>query len=151
MAYIGQADLEYFLGVATVFELFNDNNAGVVSVNAVNQVCSLASARLDGKLARVYTGPFPVTQQPVPDNIKMGTLLYAKALAYQRRPEYVKQYKDAPMKEADAFAEELCQAREYIPDYLAQPTPANVGTIVSDGSPRIIADGPDGANNGGDY
>lgn len=150
-AYFGQANLENFLGTATVLALFDDNNTGVVNTTALNDIAAQASARLDGKLARVYSGPFPIAQTPLPENIVHAALLYGKYFAYQRRPEYVKQYGDRPLKEANEFAQELCEATELMADYLGQPLPQNVGTIVNNAGPRLIIDGTDGSYSGGDF
>ena len=147
--YITQADLEGFIGPTVVAAIFDDDNSGAVSQTALTEILTLACFRVDAKIARVYSGPFPLTT--VPQMVKHAALLFAKALSYERSTEYVRQYGDAPMKAAKEFIEEVCEARAYLTDNAGQPVPLNVGGIVTNSGPRVLVDSPDGTSNGGDF
>jgi hypothetical protein len=149
--YFGQANLENLMGRATVLAIFDDDGNGTVNQAALREVAHLASAWLDGKLARVYAGPFPIVLNPLPENVVLGALMYGKHLAYQRRPEYAKIYGEGPKKAAEDFADQLCEAKELLADYLGTLDPSNEGGLVLDNGPRMTVDGSDGTHNGGDF
>jgi phage gp36-like protein len=156
MAYITQTDLESALSPATVIALFNDQDQGVVYVTALEGVLERASAEVDAYLARVYRGPFPIAQTPVPAVVKNCTLEFAIAFSFERHPEYVhtfgEQYRGTTRyKRACEMAERLATGLQEIPDWTLSPRGGNVGGIVYTQGPRTIIDNPDGTTNNGDF
>lgn len=154
--YVTREDLEDSLSPATVLSLFDDEGTGVVSDRAILGVLARASRTVDSYLARVYVGPFPVTQTPVPEQIKNAATEFAIAFSFERHPEYVhtfgEQYRaGSRYKRATEMMDRLCQGQQEIPDWTLQPKPRNVGGIVYATGPRTIIDSPDGTYNGGDF
>ena len=154
--YATQQDLEWNLSPSTVQALFDDNREGQVSSEAIIGVLVRARDWVDSFLARVYLGPFPVIQTPVPGSIKNCTVEFAIAFAFERHPEYVHTYGEAyrsitRFKRACEMAERLCNGMQEIPDWILQPKPRNIGGIITYSGPRTIVDNPDGSRNGGDF
>lgn len=156
MPYITQADLEGALSPATVLALFNDGDLGVVSTTSLLSVLVRASTEVDSYLARVYKGPFPVTQVPVPAIIKNCTIEFAIAFSFERHPEYVQTYGEqyrgtTRYKRACEMAERLATGLQETPDWVLSPKGQNVGGIIYANGPRTIIDSPNGTSNGGDF
>lgn len=156
IVYATQEDLEGALSQSTVQALFDDDNNGSADSKAILAVLNRASRMVDSYLARVYVGPFPVTQTPVPEVIKVVTLEYAIAYSFERHPEYVHTYGEhyrakSRFDRAEAMAERLCNGMMEIPDWILQPKPRNVGGIIISSGPRTIIDSFDGEENGGDF
>lgn len=154
--YATQTDLENALSRSTVTALFDDDGAGIPTQGALDGVLERASRRVDSYLARVYLGPFPVTQVPVPMVIRDAALEFAIAFSFERHPEYVHTYGEtyrgaSRYKRACDMMDRLCQGQQEIPDWTLQPKPRNVGGIINSTGPRTIIDSPDGTNNGGDF
>jgi hypothetical protein len=87
----------------------------------------------------------------VPELIRHASLLFGKALAYQRSPEYTKRYGSKPMEEAEAYCQRLTQAESYLTDLIGTPQPSNVGGIVYAHGPRMTVDRCDGTGSCGDF
>lgn len=89
-----------------------------------------------------------------PELVRMASLRYGRAIAFERHPDYVRRYGDRPRKEADAFMrDKVLTARAYFTDLLGPSKPANTGGVYH-GPGRMIYTGHDpdtGASNGGDY
>lgn len=156
MPYITQYDLENALSPDTVLALFNDQNIGAPYMPALLAVLVRASTEVDSYLARVYKGPFPVAQTPIPEAVKNCALEFAIAFSFERHPEYVHTYGEAyrsttRYKRACEMAERLATGLQEIPDWNLQPKGQNVGGIIVFAGPRTIIDGIDGTNNGGDF
>lgn len=154
--YITQEDLEAQLSPTTVMRLFDDENTGTANASAINRVLSRACSWVDSFLARVYRGPFPVPQRPVPQVIIDCALEFAIAFSFERHPEYVATYgesyrADSRFERACAMAERLCNGLQEIPDWVLQPKAGNIGGIVMDNAQRVILDSPDGTRNNGDF
>lgn len=154
--YASENDLRNALSPATVIALFDDENAGTAEAGALKAVLDRASRWVDSYLARVYVGPFPVTQTPVPATIKLATLEFAIAFAFERHPEYVHTYGEqyrasSRFKRGTEIMDRLCQGQQEIPDWSLQPKPRNVGGIITSEGPRTIIDSVDGTYNGGDF
>lgn len=154
--YAEQTDLEYVLSPTTVRILFEDQGNGVVDQKAIKGVLNRASRMVDSYLARVYKGPFPVSQVPVPEIIKAVTLEFAVAYSFERHPEYVHTYGEtfrskSKLEGAEAMAERLCTGLQEIPDWGLSPKAMNIGGIIISDGPRTIIDGIDGEYNGGDF
>lgn len=152
MAYIAQSDLEALLGPPVVLAIYDDFNLGTVNAAALTEDIGFACARVDAGLARVVPNvTFPLTQTPTPQMVKYAALLYLKAISFQRRPEYVRQYGDKPMTQANDFLESLLEAKAYLTDLIASPVPGNAGGIILSNGPRTISDNVDGTDNLGDF
>ncbi len=156
MPYASQEDLEHQLSPTTVRALFDDQNSGQAYVAAVNAVLQRASDMVDSYLARVYKGPFPVAQTPVPSAIRAATLEFAIAYSFERHPEYVHTYGEeyrstTREKRAIAMMERIANGLQEIPDWTLQPKQLNIGGIITFSGPRTIIDNPDGTPNGGDF
>ncbi len=150
MAYIARFDLEVLLSRATVLALYDDGT-GAVDERALSEILELASARLDGTIARNYRGALPVAQRPVPPLIRMGALLWARAMSYERHPEYVRLFGDAPREEAEDFGEKLAEAKVFLLGLEGGAGPVNVGGLTLAEGPRMLTSGVGGENNGGDF
>lgn len=156
MPYISQADLEAALSPATVLGLFNDQDQGVVHAPSLLLVLTRASAEVDSYLARVFKGPFPIAQTPVPAVVKNCALEFAIAYSFERHPEYVHTYGEqyrgtTRYKRACEMAERLATGLQETPDWVLSPRGGNVGGIIYSDGPRTIIDGPNGEYNGGDF
>jgi hypothetical protein len=81
----------------------------------------------------------------------MGALLWARALSYERHPEYVRIYGDGPRKEAQAFGEDLALAKQLLSELEGLEGPVNVGGALYADGPRMLTDSADGTKNGGDF
>lgn len=154
--YLTQQKLEYNLSPGTVLALYDDQQNGTVYQPALEEVLNRASRWVDSFLSRVYVGPFPVTQTPVPEVIVQCTLEFAVSFSFERHPEYVHTYGEAyrsttRFKRACEMAERLCNGMQEIPDWILQPKPRNVGGIITSAGPRTIINDPDGTDNGGDF
>ena len=86
-----------------------------------------------------------------PELIRMSSMLWGKALAFERHPEYVKTFGDGPRKAAEAFLDRLIAARSYLADALSMTKPNNVGGVVYNRGPRMTLDNTDGTPNSGDF
>lgn len=153
--YLNQTDLENAINVQTVLAIFDDAGTGTINQVALTDCLSRASAMVDSYLARVYRGPFPITQTPFPAMIKIAAIDFAVAYAFERHPEYVRSYGEEKRQERWARArdmmERICDGLQEMPDYTAQPKQANLGGIVYSAGPRTIIDNFDGTANGGDF
>lgn len=154
--YATQEDLESALSPATVLALYDDEGSGVVNETALRNTLARASRRVDSYLARVYVGPFPVTQTPVPAEIMDAALEFSIAFSFERHPEYVHTFGEAyragsRYKRACEMMDRICQGQQEIPDWVLQPKPRNVGGIITFAGPRTIISDIDGRDNGGDF
>lgn len=151
--YFTLADAVAFIGLQTMQAIVNDENIGgnKIDVPTFNRLANLACTRVDGFLKRVYPGPFPIVQTPIPANIQTAALLWFKAMAYERHAEYTRQYGSGPRKEAMEFCEDLTDSKEWLADLVVGAPPANAGGIVTNNDPRVMVDGADGRRNSGDF
>ena len=155
MAYVTQAEVSYALGVSIVTAIYDDTNAGVPDSASLDAVIARASGMVDSWIAPVYKGPFPITQTPIPSMIRELAIQYVEAMTYDRRPDIIRGFgSDDQQKRwprADEMGQRLQAAILRIPDYAAQPKPANVGAIIVDDGQRVMTTGPDGIYRGGDF
>jgi hypothetical protein len=87
----------------------------------------------------------------VPELIRHASLLWGRALAYERSPEYTKRYGAAPRKAAQEYLQRLVGAKRYLTDLLGGQLPSNVGGVAVDNAQRLYCDSADGTPNSGDY
>ena len=153
MAYITQAELSYALSATSYNAIFDQDNDGIADGPVVDAVIARASGTVDAWISAVYSGPYPITQSPVPAMIRELTIAYALAIAYERRPDVTRTLQGsadndaARYKRADDMGQRLQTAVLRIPDLTSQPKPANVtGSIVYLDTTRRISD-----DNGGDF
>lgn len=95
MAYLTHAEVIAAMGAAAVVTFFDDDNDGVADNAVLDAVIARASALTDAWISPVYSGPFPITQTPVPAMIRELTLSYVSTLAHDRRPGYTRAIADA--------------------------------------------------------
>src|ERR1700722_15317500 len=62
MSYFAQTDLEGIIGKDALLACFDDDGNGFINQTYFAECQSLSDADVDGGLARVYPGPFPVFQ-----------------------------------------------------------------------------------------
>ncbi len=155
MSYITQAEFSFALAPVAMLAIFDDNNDGALDSEAIDSIIARASSMVDAWIAPVYKGPFPITQTPIPALIRELTLQYSAVFALERHPDYAQSFNGYTRKErwdaADQMGQRLQAAVLRIPDYVAQPKPANVGGIVYDNSSRVMIDNADGTSNRGDF
>jgi len=151
VAYWEQSALEQLLGKSTVLACLDDGNKGYPDPGVLSFLQAQSDAKIDGALATEYAGlTFPVPNPP--QLVVHASLMWARYLTYQRRPEYVKLYGKQAHDDAKAAINQLVEAREYLTDMLdGVVKPANVGGASVDGANRIYVDSPDGTKNSGDY
>jgi hypothetical protein len=141
--YVTASELENALTENIFFEIFNDGT-GVINADAINQILSRASHRVDGYLAKQWKGPFPMPD-PVPKLAKEAALLFAMWMSWRRAPEVAKRVGrsvDAvsELTEAKELCDQLKDNTQRPPDL---PKPGNVGARVGFGS-RCSKDGVGG-------
>lgn len=154
--YATREDLEAAISAGTVAALFNNVQTNAVDTAALLKVLTRASARVDGWLATVFLGPFPVEQTPVPAIIVDAALEFAIAFSFMRHPEYVQTYGEeyraqTRLASANEMMERITSGEIRLPDWVLQPKGQNVGGYVVDGGHRIISTDPDGTENSGDF
>jgi hypothetical protein len=156
MAYITQTDLENAIGPAAVLAIYDDDGDLALSSSelaALASVLDRSSAKVDGRLARSYDGPFPLS--PVPKLVKYAALEYAIAYSFERHPEFVRAFgRDEHairLKRAEDMAEDIADAIEFLPDFAAQKTPGTAGGVVPNNGPQLLVDRLDGTSLTGDF
>lgn len=154
-AYITSTNLEDAVGKATLLVLFDDANTGSYNAAAMTAVISRACSWVDSFLAANYGGPFPVSQSPAPAMMFEASIYKAIEFSLDRKPEFVRNLNNSTRKNYNEAAEKLLRnlidGVQYMPDYVAQGKPGNVGGVVFDGARRTMIDSPDGTPNSGDF
>lgn len=154
MAYLVQSDLENAIGLQTVFALFSDGTAQV-NAAAMADCLNRASYLVDSFIARVYAGPFPITQSPIPGMIRVAAIDFAASFAFERHPEYARSFGEDPRaklwQRALDTMERICDALQEMPDFVAQPKQKTIGGVLYDKGPRTISDDTSGNDRGGDF
>jgi len=154
MAYWSQQDLERLCGAATVLACCDDDNTGAPDQGVIAELQEFSDATVDGRMAAQNpTAKFPLTTPP--PLVRKASLLLAKAMMYDRRPEYVRIYGTGPQAAADKFLDDMMEKPLYLeqanPDVIP-PQPATVtGGVAVDGSVRMYIPNADGSTNAGDY
>jgi len=86
-----------------------------------------------------------------PELVRMASLLWGRALAYERSPEYTKRYGDRPRKLAEKKLQDLTEAKEYLADFIGSPLPGNVGGLIYAHGARMTTDDGNGNELTGDF
>lgn len=156
---ITAANLRDAIGTATYMALMDDEQLGVVEAvdtsSAVALLLSRAHIRCVSWLGANYAKTPLVTDTDVSVLLQDAELNYAVGLAYDRHPEYVRNFGEEPKRRAAYDQAELTMQRIQeailrLPDMPSMGQPANVGGIVYDSGPRTLTDSIDGTYNGGD-
>lgn len=143
--YIDAGDLETALTPTTYVEIFADDpTTSTINSAAVAQVIDRAEGLTDSYLLGFYSYPL----DPATDRlIRHATLLFAVAISFMRRPEYVRTYgevgKVSQYQEAHQMMMRIQAAKQRLPDVAQVSPPKNLGGVVSTYSPPLISDGSD--------
>lgn len=142
--YINAADLETALTPTTYVELFADDPAtNTINTSAVNQVIMEAEALVNSYLLGFYTFPL---DQATDGLILHATLMYARALSYMRRPEYVRTYgevnKVSQYEVAEKTMVNIQRALQRLPQVSQVSPPKNIGGVVSNTGTIMIGNNP---------
>lgn len=140
--YIDAGDLETALSPQTYIELFAVRGANTVDTAAVALVIDRAEGLTDSYLLGFYTYPL----DPATDRlIRHATLLFATAMAYMRRPEYVRTYgeigKVTQYQEAHAMMMRIQAAKQRLPEVSQVSPPKNIGGVVSATGTILVGNG----------
>jgi hypothetical protein len=86
-----------------------------------------------------------------PELIRYASLLWGKALSYERHAEYNRIYGDKPRKEAEKFLNGLIEAKAYLEDALNFSIPSNSGGLLYAHGARMTVDTRSGHSTTGDF
>jgi len=141
--YIDAGALQTALSPQTYIELFAPPETNTVDAAAVSQVIDRAEGLTDSYLLGFYTYPL----DPATDRlIRHATLLFATAMAYMRRPEYVRTYgeigKVTQYQEAHAMMMRIQAAKQRLPEVSQVSPPKNIGGVVSATGTILIGNHP---------
>jgi len=142
--YIDAGGLETALTPTTYVEIFADNpTTSTINTDAVDQVIRRAEALVNSYLLGFYTYPL----DPATDGlIEHAALLFAVAMAFMRRPEYVRTYgeiaKVSQYQEAQAMMMRIQAAKQRLPDVAQVSPPKNLGGVVSATGTILVGNGP---------
>lgn len=147
--YVDAEELRAQLGPQVFLAIFDDDNVGTASEDAVAQVCARASGRVDGHLRKVYADAVVPFQGDPPLLAKEGALEFAVGMSYLRHPEYAARYGEKGKVDEFIRAEKLCSdlalnLQRLAPGPAAAPDPANVSARVDFGSNDDAFDGVGG-------
>lgn len=161
--------LRLALGPVTYMAIFDDGRSkDVVVVDASDQVLQVlaeSAADVASYLPALYTREQSPAQVPGSTSwlLTGAQLMYAKCLAWQRHPEYVKTYGAQPGGKLETQYREKMERIQSSIQQVAPgdgtatsgadpvPDPPNVGGVVRADDDRIIISDPDGTSNLGDF
>lgn len=161
--YISATDLHNALTPVVYMAIFDDTRSGVIGTvdgsTQVAQVIALSAAEVESYLVGLWpAGNMPAELPGAVSQLLVGAqLLYAKILAYRRKPELVKTYGAQQGGELDKqFVAKMLRIQASIQqmsptDNPPQGDPPNVGANVVPGRHRIITDGDGDDDNLGDF
>ena len=140
--YIDAGALQTAISPQTYIEVFAPPETNTVDAAAVAQVIDRAEGLADSYLLGVYTYPL----DPATDRlIRHAALLFATALSYMRRPEYVRTYgeigKVTQYQEAHAMMMRIQAAKQRLPDVSQVSPPKNIGGVVSATGTILVGNG----------
>lgn len=142
--YIDAGALETALSQTTYEELFiDDPTTSTVNTSAVNDIIDRAEGLVDSYLLGFYTYPL---DPPTDRLIRHAALLFAVALSFMRRPEYVRTYgevgKVSQYQEAHAMMMRIQAAKQRLPDVAVNNPPKNLGGVVAPVGPILVGNYP---------
>jgi hypothetical protein len=167
-SYTTPQDLVDAISEQAYFALFDDGNTlnrGVVDASTpVTKCIRRAHAQVTSFLPRIYkafpsetAGGIDSDTDSIPALLKDAELQFAIIFAYRRHQEYVRTFGAEPggklMDEALELMERIATAVQQIPptDSPPEPSPRVLPVPMTDDSPRLILDNPDGSSNLGDF
>jgi len=141
--YIDAGALETALSPQTYIELFAPPETNIVDAAAVAQVIRRAEALVNSYILGFYTYPLDPAADAL---IEHATLLFAVALSYMRRPEYVRTYgeigKVTQYQEAHLMMMRVQAAKQRLPEVSQVSPPKNIGGVVSATGTILIGNHP---------
>jgi hypothetical protein len=157
--FVTAANLRTALSPATYMALFDDEQNGDVDAvdasDAVQEILKDAHILTVSWLPLNYSTLPHSTDSDVSQLLKYAERQYAKFLAYDRHPEYVKVYGEetkiaGALKQAETTMGRVQSAIQQLADSPSMGKPANAGGVFTESGPRMVTDGADGIYNGGD-
>lgn len=153
--------LRLALTATTYMAIFDDAKSKDPDVvdgsDQVALVLELSWAQCSSFLPPIYqTDPSELPSQ-VSSLLKLAQLTFARALSYQRHPEYVKTFGAEPGGKMWTIAENIMKniqgGVQRIPpkDHPPDAAPYNIAGPVADDGKRMIVTSPDGTDNLGDF
>lgn len=142
--YINAADLETALTPRTYVECYATNPASsTIDTAAVEQDIDSSEGLVDSYLLGFYTFPLdPQTDRLV----RAAALMFARAYAFMRHPEYVRTFGEVGKVElyqqAHAMMLRIQAAKQRLPDVAPTSPPKNIGGIVSPTGPILVGNCP---------
>jgi hypothetical protein len=158
--FITAALLRTALSPSTYIAIFDDDNGGDIAVvDASSQVAlciKRAHVRVVSRLGMLYNKIPDGTDSEISDLLVDAELNYAVGISFDRHPEYVRTFgesdrRKAAFDQADGTMEMIQAAILAIVDAPPEPTPRNVGGVITDGGQRVFLDSNDGCRNSGDF
>ena len=131
--YIDAGELETALTPTTYVEIFADNpTTSTINTDAVDQVIRRAEALVNPTF---WGFTRTLSTRRLTGFIEHAALLFAVAMAFMRRPEYVRTYgeiaKVSQYQEAHAMMMRIQAAKQRLPDVAQVTPPKNLGGVVS--------------------
>lgn len=156
------AMLRASLSLATYMALFDDEQLGITTdvdnSLAVTLILRRAHTRVNSRLATIYSKrPLPSgTDSAIDDLLLDAELNYACGMAFDRHPEYVRNYgedsrRKAYYDQAEAVMENIQAALMRIVEAPPEEPPKNVGGIIYAITQRVMSPDADGTLNSGDF
>jgi hypothetical protein len=153
-AYITPAEFKTYLGPDTTIALFDEGNAGFVddSDAALVLVIMLAHAEVLSYLVTENVTLPAEVPATVSFLLKLAELDYAMAIAFQRKPEYVRTFGEDKRTQGtrDRAEKRMLDIKNAVREIPGAPKPANVGGRVTNDVPRLFGYS-NGSYNGGDF
>lgn len=155
--------LRLALGPTTYMAIYDDAKtkdqtfALVDNSDQVKQALALSASEVASYLPSLWPDLPPQLPSSASQLLADAQLMYAKLLAYQRHPEYVKTYDAGPGgKLEERFRAKMARIQSGIQqivtaDAPAAEDPAIVGGSFKDDGKRMLCTDPDGTDNFGDW
>lgn len=159
-AFITEEDLRNAVGPNTYRQIFDDDRQGKANPDAVAVVLRRAHGEVMSYLSTNYTNTPTEGAAQAADLYWAAELDYACALAYERHPEYVRNFgkeeRDKRWKRAQDRMERITAGIQRVPKAQAEaqnlePRPKNVGALIVTSGPRTTIDENDPAGGSGDF
>lgn len=157
--FVTAAELRAALSLATYLALFDDEQTGSTDIVdaslPVTLTLSRAHVRVVSWLPNSYSTNPTADDSDVSVLLKDAELNYAVGMAFDRHPEYSRQYGEDPRRKAAFDQAELTMTRVQsavlrLVDSPSLGIPALAGGVCYESGPRTITDSLDGTHNGGD-
>lgn len=157
MGFIDSDDLKSALSPATYLAIYDDAGTGVANADAVAFTLERAHAQVLSYLpAFTSTAPGAIPSQYLP-LLRMAETDYAVAYSFERHPEYVRSFGEAPRSErykrAETLMVRISTGMQRLQADTGTPLAATpmVGGAVYTRDQRVMIDNADGTSNAGDF